>query len=1231
MGKAVDKDSERSRLLSLPELVDLLGLGSAFGHDIAAVWAQTAFRGYADDGVPGSATAKAAENVNWTQDTDINFRVRIEFEETAGASPTVGIAARIQYNRNTLGWNNVTTTSSVVRAFASPHYVDEELDNVNRLTTGARTFITGMLDETGQCSPGIVFSNNQGETEYCLQIRSVDVSDGDTIELRLINNTTAFATYTNTPSITVNIPAGSQTVTPNAIASSAAVGSPTVIKDQRVILLFIIGPGADVGNIAGIRVTLSPSAIASTAAVPNPTAANRQTVAPSAIASTAVVFQPTVGRQFARPDGDNTLGNWTDQGGGTTNIYSTIDEVTASDADYIKSPLPSSANAFICTLQNVDDPVFHTGHFVKGRVWCDRGTATTVVANLELRQGTTQIVLASSTITAGENMTWKDFLLELSEAQAAAITDYTDLRLRFYSLILGGTVNEMRFSWAVFDIPPKGPAVIVPNVIASAASVGAPALRIKALPSAIASTAAVSAPKVYNAPAQSQIQSADTLLWSGTPILSSGYLFDVPNYYVAFSASGLRVFKQSVYDSSWSEVDTANRPTSETNITGLNLVMDAAGVIHMTWFHRPATLAVRYCTFNTSTDAWGTPEDVTTANLNDDFDNRSAIDIDASNKPHVAYAGGVTAHVWYTEKTGANWTTPVQVDTANGGRNPALIIDNDNANIHVVWKSATSRDVLHRHKTTAGGWQTQETAGTDAVSDTNRNVHFPLTIHSGILALAGWWDPEVTSDWEIRFLKRTAAGSWSMVEAYTQTWEGSIEWGVDLAVVDGQWIISCVVDGTGQDGYLSYLASADGVAWSVPKHISGLIYEYSRLRWDQRSLPRQFSGKDYLEFVAERTLSAIVDYIPLLLPHFIFASAIASTAAVPQPTVVLLTTGITPDAIASTAAASGPIINLRIAPISISAASAIGNPLVVNTQLLAPNAIASAASVPNPTILQITAVQPNTIASTSAVGNPVVSAGQTIAPDNIASTAAVGNAKLNLEAAPNSIASVAAAGAPSVAHVAQPDVISSGAAAGQPKLNLRISPAAVASAAAVGEPSVNISGVVGPVSIGSQAGVAQPKLNLRISPNAIASAAAVGNPALSQVALTIQPDSIASTANSPGAKINFILSPNSIGSAAVIGNPAIVFASQIIPSLIISSSEVAEPTILRGTPSRGGFRKLVALREQARQMQIEDRAAPLVDCPICGHGLDENRRGEVNCPFEHFRQTGREREAARLS
>lgn len=55
------------------------------------------------------------------------------------------------------------------------------------------------------------------------------------------------------------------------------------------------------------------------------------------------------------------------------------------------------------------------------------------------------------------------------------------------------------------------------------------------------------------------------------------------------------------------------------------------------------------------------------------------------------------------------------------------------------------------------------------------------------------------------------------------------------------------------------------------------------------------------------------------------------------------------------------------------------------------------------------------------------------------------------------------------------------------------------------------------------------------------------------------------------------------------------------------------------------FAELIAIKEEAKQICAEDRAKPLVDCPICGEVLQENSKSVVDCPLGHFRQQGRVR------
>lgn len=52
------------------------------------------------------------------------------------------------------------------------------------------------------------------------------------------------------------------------------------------------------------------------------------------------------------------------------------------------------------------------------------------------------------------------------------------------------------------------------------------------------------------------------------------------------------------------------------------------------------------------------------------------------------------------------------------------------------------------------------------------------------------------------------------------------------------------------------------------------------------------------------------------------------------------------------------------------------------------------------------------------------------------------------------------------------------------------------------------------------------------------------------------------------------------------------------------------------TSDWGGFRRIA---NEARVLEEQDKAKPLVLCPICGNVLDVNARGEKNCDVGHYR------------
>lgn len=159
---------------------------------------QASFRGRNDDGSQTTATWKDSVNTNWRQAVTTNFRVRFLVKHTGGATtPTF----QLEYNKNSGGWNSVTTASSVCKAVNSTSITDGEATTQQ---VGAGTFVTGEMSEDGiTAAISIGAATNETEVEYVLQLVSTDVTFGDTIELRVTNAGVALDIYTNTPAITL--------------------------------------------------------------------------------------------------------------------------------------------------------------------------------------------------------------------------------------------------------------------------------------------------------------------------------------------------------------------------------------------------------------------------------------------------------------------------------------------------------------------------------------------------------------------------------------------------------------------------------------------------------------------------------------------------------------------------------------------------------------------------------------------------------------------------------------------------------------------------------------------------------------------------------------------------------------------------------------------------------------------------------------------------------------------
>lgn len=155
--------------------------------------------------------------------------------------------------------------------------------------------------------------------------------------------------------------------------------------------------------------------------------------------------------QYLRPVADLTVGSWLNELGGTP-LYTSIDEVSANDADYITSENNPSTSIARTTLEAGNDPLTSTGHIVLYRY---RKTGSGFVElTVSLRQNTT--VIANGT-THSPTTSWADGSFTLTAGQANSITDYSDLNLQFVANKVAGGVVTAQVSWAVFQIPYGAP------------------------------------------------------------------------------------------------------------------------------------------------------------------------------------------------------------------------------------------------------------------------------------------------------------------------------------------------------------------------------------------------------------------------------------------------------------------------------------------------------------------------------------------------------------------------------------------------------------------------------------------------------------------------------------------------------------------------------------------------------------------------------------------------------
>ena len=132
------------------------------------------------------------------------------------------------------------------------------------------------------------------------------------------------------------------------------------------------------------------------------------------------------------PVSDTSVGAWTTNSGGTTNLYATVDEVApADDADYIQSELTPSASVVSIRLGTFSEPAVMTGHKLDYRY--DKTPSDGAQINLVVRVKQSTTTIASQTHTNISNG-FVDGTLTLSEVEAGNITYPASLDVEFEAI-----------------------------------------------------------------------------------------------------------------------------------------------------------------------------------------------------------------------------------------------------------------------------------------------------------------------------------------------------------------------------------------------------------------------------------------------------------------------------------------------------------------------------------------------------------------------------------------------------------------------------------------------------------------------------------------------------------------------------------------------------------------------------------------------------------------------------
>lgn len=306
---------------------------------------QSHFRARFDAGpVDGPPLWIAAEDANFTLgDASATFRIRVTIQETGGVN-SASTTFKLQANLNAGAYQDVTTTSTIVKSVDAGASADEAAITTQRLS-GTGTFVNGKYDETGATTTGFFINASRNtELEFGVQIVPASVTAGDVVHLKVVTVSGTSVTATLIPAITIT--AATNTLS-QQYAEVINSGNPS---SQKIQLNQQYAEVINTGSPASQSVKLSQQYVEVIASYLD------RLIAPPLFAADDVIYTPTAA--YPWPVTAPLIDSDDDFLGGTVEITSSEANLAADlfdDADALYDPTVAAGEVSVVAGLAVDD------------------------------------------------------------------------------------------------------------------------------------------------------------------------------------------------------------------------------------------------------------------------------------------------------------------------------------------------------------------------------------------------------------------------------------------------------------------------------------------------------------------------------------------------------------------------------------------------------------------------------------------------------------------------------------------------------------------------------------------------------------------------------------------------------------------------------------------------------------------------------------------------------------